>query len=141
MRLCSQKVNSSITTGSDIIVKEKWTIFCDGSWCKILEDGGFAAIALKDNAIVACRIGWVRSCSSLFESEMRGIIAGLEMARELNLHEVDIVSDSVEAVWSFTSGMGNGSQAFQEKFQAVLPMINNQGCIVRHIFREFKSSG
>lgn len=67
---------------------------------------------------------------------MQGVIAGLEVAVGLNLQDVHIVSDNVEAVWSITSGIGMDSQVLKEKFEAVLPMLDNPGCIIRHNFRE-----
>lgn len=73
---------------------------------------------------------------SPFESELQGIIAGMEIARDLNLHEVDIVSDSTDVVWFVTGGIGNASQVLSKKLQTMLPMLNTQGWTVRHIFCE-----
>lgn len=129
-------IKSPITTNSEVIVNENWTILCDGSWCTMSKDGGFAAIAVRDNVIGACRVGWIRNCASPFESELQGIMIGLEIARELNLHEVDIVSDSTDVVWFATGGIGNASRDLLEKFQEMISLINNKGWNIRHIFRD-----
>lgn len=49
---------------------------------------------------------------------------------------VDIVSDSVEAVWNFTSGFGGGPLVARNMTATVLPLIHNHRWSVRHIFRE-----
>lgn len=87
----SNIIANPTVTDLDAITRSKWTIFCDGSWCKLTRNGGFAATAMKDDVIVACRIGWMSSCISLLEAEIRGAIVGLEIARELNFQEVYIV--------------------------------------------------
>lgn len=79
----------------------------------------------------------LRSCSSPFEVEVRGVAAGLELARELNLKGVDIVTDSVEAVWFFCSGGGGGMQVVGESYAAVLPLLQHHDWTVRHVFREW----
>lgn len=37
-------------------------------------------------------------CGSVLEAEVRGIIAGTELASKMGLQEVDFVSDSINAV-------------------------------------------
>lgn len=41
--------------------------------------------------------GWKEQCDSLIETEISGIIAGIEIARKLKIQDTDILSDSVEA--------------------------------------------
>lgn len=50
-------------------------------------------------------MGCLAKCRSLFETELQGIIAGFEVAVDLKLKDVHIVSDSVEALWHSTSGI------------------------------------
>lgn len=56
---------NSMLIESDVIVQNKWTIFCDGSWCKLTNKGGFAAVAIIDDIVMACRVGWMDSCTNL----------------------------------------------------------------------------
>lgn len=132
--------NNILRTGSVMdsndISPSKLTIFCDGSWCKETDTGGFAVVAIKENVITACRVGCLINCTSLLETEMRGLIAGLEIASELNYQEVDIVSDSVDAVWSFTSGFCSGTLMNRGMTAEVLSMFNGHCWTVKHIFRE-----
>lgn len=72
------------TRDSDTISESTFTIFCDGSWCKHTKREGLAATARTERIIIACRIG------SLLEAEMQGVMAGMKIAYELNLQEVDI---------------------------------------------------
>lgn len=44
---------------------------------------------------MGCVADWKNNCKSQTE---RGIIAGMEIATKLNLREVEIVSDSAEAI-------------------------------------------
>lgn len=61
--------------GSYIIFKEKWTILCDGAWCKNMGCGGFTAVAMKDATNFACRAGWADNCASPVEAELRDVLA------------------------------------------------------------------
>lgn len=36
---------------SDLPPRDKWTIFCDGSWCGDSNRGGFATVAMKDEMV------------------------------------------------------------------------------------------
>lgn len=121
---------------SAVIHKHKWTIFCDGAWSRNLERGGFAAIALKDDVVYACRVGWLRNCESPREAEIRGVLAGVEVAQKLCSTEVEIVSDSVDAVWAFHSGLGGKVQDINLLQEGFNISSHKPGWCIRYIFGE-----
>lgn len=65
-------------------------------------------MATKGEMILGCLVGWMDRCDSLLKAEVRELVAGPEIARKLKLYTVNVVSDSVGAVWSVKSGMWNG---------------------------------
>lgn len=54
---------------------------------------------------------------------MREVLAGLKLAQNLKLSEVDIVSDNVEAAWSFCSGGGASLKFLACRKKITLPLI------------------
>lgn len=68
-------------------------------------------MVMKDDIILANRVGWIASCASMVEAELKGLLAGLEMAQCLPLQDVDIVSDNMDALWSFCNGGSSVAQA------------------------------
>lgn len=58
------------------------------------------AVAMKAGCIFMCKVGWLDCCSSPGEAEMHGVLAGIELALALCVHEAEFVSDSVEVVGS-----------------------------------------
>lgn len=101
-----------------------------------MKRGGFAAIAMKDDIIFACSVGWLCHCDSLAEAEIRGVLAGLAIAQQLNLTEVEFVSDCMEVVWVFCSGSGCHFQDFCLLQEGVAVLAKHPGWSLRHIFRE-----
>lgn len=87
-----------------ILLPTNGLFFCDRVWSKELCSGGFAAVTMKDNIIFGCIAGWMNTCTSIVEAEIRGLLAGLDIARNLHLENVDNVSDNVEAIWSCNGG-------------------------------------
>lgn len=85
-------------------MESHYVIRCNGSWNYKYQKEGFAAVASHGNIILTCVVGVKLSCTSLPESELRGLHAGLKLAAELALSEVVIVSDSVETIWAIHSG-------------------------------------
>lgn len=121
---------------SGVLDRKVWTFLCDGAWCKVSDRGGFAAIALKDDLIYVCRVGWMGNCASPREAEMRGVLTGMELADQLKMSEAEIASDSINSVWAFRSGLGSEVQfmsIMQKSFKAI---FQNPGLVIRHIFRE-----
>lgn len=72
---------------------------------RIKKSVGFAAVAFKDGLIYASKAGWFENCASPMVAEFRGVLAGFELAKQLNLEVYDVVSDSVEVVWAVSSGL------------------------------------
>lgn len=80
-----------------VIYKDKWTIFCDGSWCKLIANGGFVAAAMKEGCIFLCKVGLIDQCLLPGEGEMRGVLAGVELAKEFCATHV---SFQIALMWS-----------------------------------------
>lgn len=58
---------------------------------------------------------------------MKGIFVGLEIATDLDLHEVEFVSDSTEAVWSVTTGVGANLNLSMNNSVEISAITNNRG--------------
>lgn len=80
-------------------------------WCNDSTQGGFAAVAMKENHISLCRAGWCANCLSPGDAEMRGVIVGVE---ELGVTDADFVSDSTDVVW-FPSLWNASFTAFSQR--------------------------
>lgn len=52
---------------------------------------GCAGVAVKGEIFLGCIAGWMDNCESMLEAEIRGVPAGLEVARKLQLPRVETV--------------------------------------------------
>lgn len=111
-----------------VIYKDKLTIFCDNSWCKNLKIGSFAAVAMKEDCcIFMCKVGWMDNCSSPGKAEMRRILAGVEIVKQLSVNETEFVSNRVDVVWFFGSGLGGEGRILLCRMRASTPLPKIQG--------------
>lgn len=60
-------------------------LWCDGSWNHKDSIGGFAAVVSQGDIILSCVAGTKRNCASSLECELRGLLAGLNLASYLAL--------------------------------------------------------
>lgn len=130
--------NGSVLELDDTMISD-WIIFCDGSWCKNTQTGGFAAVALLNNLIYACKVGFVSNCDSLVEIETRGVIAGIELAAELKCQDVYIVSDNIDTVWGFSSGFCGEPKVYRCITDEVFTLCRKHNVSFKHVPRELNS--
>lgn len=94
----------------NVIHMDKWSILCDGSWRKSSTIEGYVAVAMKDECIHMCKVGWQNNCPSSGDAEMKSFLAAVEIAYELRRKEVEFISDSIEVIWFLCSGLGMKGQ-------------------------------
>lgn len=122
----------------DAVYKDKWTYYCDGSWCKSTFKGGFVAVAAKEDCIFRCKVGWMEHCLSPAEAEMKAVLAAVDLATEMGVQEAEFVSNNVEVVLFLSSDMG-GSGNHSLWLEGLTSLSLNPGWSVRFIFREYNS--
>lgn len=76
------------------------SFFSDGSWSKTNSNGGWATVAIVDNIIIRCKAGYSNITDSALEEELKGLIAALQIAKELGSVSAQIFLDSTDTIWS-----------------------------------------
>lgn len=133
----SRTMHISSSNEPAVIHREKWTIFTDGSSCKLTCRGGLCCGGPKreSHSRALCKAGRIEDCKSPVDAEMRGVLAGVEIAQKLCALEADFVSDSTSVVWFLRSDLGAESHPVSERNEAFCAFSDHPGWSSRFIFR------
>ncbi|KAL9678046.1 hypothetical protein QQ045_015884 [Rhodiola kirilowii] len=111
-------------------------IFCDGSWSSLSKIGGFAAVAIENDTVLACSVDWREDCESAREVEGLALVEGMKMASLKRWTSVILISDSTEAIWNFqSSGWVPGGPVHEFSVGEEL-LRRNPGWNCVHVIRE-----
>lgn len=91
----------------------------------------------KENIVYACHVGYVESCGSLVATELRGIIARVETVSKMELAAADIVTDNVNAIWTFIGSNWEEGQGSHWWLEGLRTFNNKPAWTLRHVFREY----
>lgn len=63
-------------------ISDRIDIFCDGARFHLHKNGGFSAVAMKQNWIMFCSAKHLDVCNSTLEAEVKGIVLGWKLANQ-----------------------------------------------------------
>ncbi|KAL9675120.1 hypothetical protein QQ045_003321 [Rhodiola kirilowii] len=123
-------------TDSGAMQADQVVIYCDGSWSADSRIGGFAAVAVQNDIILACRAKWLIECSTVREAECLALMEGIALAEGGGWSKVYIASDSSEAIWAVQTGNWDMKSVYEEAKKGMELLANHPEWTFSLIFRE-----
>lgn len=91
---------------------------------------------VRNHIIMTCLSDFDNECVSGLQSEINGIVLGLQLADKFNCKTSTIYSDCVEAIWALQRGKGYETLDYVTLLEGLRLLQKNQGWELRHIFRD-----